>query len=199
MFCGSVSHIRYGIPIDITKELFEECRKAFHPEIYLYRQTSRAVASSYPKGSGRFYEDRDGGEYLEINNDKSAYFFISIPDQTSVLFTYFYWFVYFLSIIDNFYANLSYEGGITILLKFAGTKGMSYSIPFFGNLSYNTQTIAEESIYIKTIVDSVPFNLREIAFKFFEDLGKRLHVDEPLKVWQNYANKLEGYIAWCRD
>ena len=89
MFCGSVSHIRYGIPIDITKELFEECRKAFHPEIYLYRQTSRAVASSYPKGSGRFYEDRDGGEYLEINNDKSAYFFISIPDQTSVLFTYF--------------------------------------------------------------------------------------------------------------
>jgi len=194
MFCGSVSHIRYGIPVEVTEELFEECRKGFHPNIYRYKPRSRAVAPSYPKEGGRFYEDRDGGEYLEINNDKSAYFFISIPEQGSIPFTNFYWFIYFLSIINSFYENISYEGGITILLKFAGTKGMSYYMPSFGGLSYNTQEIVEESMNIKTTVDSVPFNLREIALKFLEELGKRLHVDEPLEVWQAYVNKLEEYI-----
>lgn len=197
MFCGSVSHIRYGIPADITVELFEECRKAFHPEIYLYpRSHSRAGTSSLPKGDGRFYEDSAGGEYLEINNDKSAYFFILTPDPESGLFRNFYWFVYFLSIISNFYASLGYEGGITILLRFAGTKGMSYSIPSYFGPPYNAQEIVEESLSMEITADSVPFNLREIALKFFEDLGKRLHVDEPLKVWQNYVNKLEGYIGW---
>jgi len=199
MFCGSVSHIRYGVSVEVTKELFEECRKSFHPDIYLYKPSSRAVAPSYPKGDGRFYEDRDGGEYLEINNDKSAYFFISISDQGPGLLGNFYWFVYFLSIINNFYAKSSYEGGKTILLKFVGIKGMSYGIPLFGGLSYNTQEIVEESINIKITVESVPFNLREIALKFFEDLGKRLHVDEPLKVWQDYVSRLEGYIGWVDE
>jgi hypothetical protein len=196
MFCGSVSHIRYGIQMNVTEKLFDECRKAFHPEIYLSRPPSRAVANSYPKGDGRFCEDRDGGEYLEINSDKSAYLFISIPDYASGLFRDFYWFVYFLSIVNNFYTSLDYEGGVTILLKFTGIRGVSFDIPLYIGLPNKTHKIMEESLTIKIAADSVPFNLREITLKFFEDLGKRLHVDEPLRVWQTYVNTLEEYIGW---
>lgn len=196
MFCGSISHVRYGVFVDVTKALFEKCTKAFHPEIYLSRPSSRAVSPSYPKGDGWFYEDRSGGEYLEINNDKTAYLLISIADQGLGLFESFYWFVYFLSIINNFYVNSGYEGGITILLKFAGTKGMSYSVPFLGGFPYRTQEIVEESVNIKFTVDSVPFTLREIALKFFEDLGKRLHIDDSLRVLHDHVNRLEEYIGW---
>jgi hypothetical protein len=196
MFCGSVSHIRYGIPVDITRELFEECRKPIHPEFYLYPHTSRAVVSSFPKGDGWFYEDRDGGEYLEINNDKSSFLFIPISNQIQGLFENFYWFIWFLSVMNNFYASLGCDGEIIILLKFAGIRGMSYSIPFHFGLRNNTQEIKEDSLNIKITVDSVPFNLREIALRFFEEFGKRLHVDEPLRVWQNHVNRLEEYMGW---
>jgi hypothetical protein len=72
---------------------------------------------------------------------------------------------------------------------------MSYSIPLIVTPN-NTQEIVEESLNMKITIDSVPFNLKEIALKFFEDLGKRLHVDEPFKVWRTHVNRLEEYIGW---
>lgn len=204
MFCGSITQIRYGSRVEITKELFRNLmfignKSSFTP---LYPRIRTFTLESYPKGNDRFAEDMGTKQYLEINDNKSLFYLFPLTDQNLLYFDYFYWFADFLSVTNNFYKNIDSGDRITVLLKFAGIKGMmkpreilnirGLVIP--SPLTERNDRIREESMAIKISIESIPFNLRETAFQFFEEFWKRLQVDNPLEIKAIEAKYLEDYI-----
>lgn len=200
MFCGSIPHLRYGTPVEVTEELFRSLMfmGTRYQGTYLYHKISSFTFLNYPREGGRFAEGEKTKEYLEINNDKSMFLLCPISSQSQLFLDCFFLFVDFLSVTKNFYTTIGYDGGLTIILKFDNIKGMMKptSMNYPANIiEREPGRIKEESIEIKINLESILFNLKDISIRFFEEFWKRLQIDNPFEVRSKEAEYLESWIC----
>jgi hypothetical protein len=204
MFCGSVAHVKYGPPVNITEELFRTLlfMGTRHQVTYLYHKISSFTFPNYPKEGGRFAEEEGMKQYLEINDNRSMFLFypVRFPDQ--LFLDCFLMLVDFLSVANTFYLTIGYSGGITIILKIEGIKGIikpdSINL-LIARTKKEPERIKEESMAIEVSVESIPFDLRSVSFKFFEEFWKRLHIDDPMKTKSSEVERVEKWISVIKE
>jgi hypothetical protein len=199
MLCGSISHVKYGPPVNITEELFRTLlfMGTRHQVTHLYHKISDFTFPNYPKEGGRFAEEEETKQYLEINDNRSMFLFYPVRFPDRLFFDCFLMFIDFLSVVNNFYLKIAYGGGMTILLKIEGIKGImrpdSINL-FIARAEGELERIKEESMTIEVNVESIPFDLRNVSFKFFEEFWRRLHIDDPMKTKSGEVEHVEKWI-----